>query len=118
MGQKFTCKKCGKTGSAACSSELPFLHCSWYEDYQGLIHGCLYCRNCGAVYDTIGSLLAPIKMLFGRMPSKIVATYDFSELKDITKKNDPDIPSLRSMNPFILNAMIDDGRLSEDELEY
>jgi len=56
-------------------------------------------------------------MLFGRMPSKIVATYTFSEFKEITKKNDPDIPSLRSMNPYILTAMIEDGRLPEDELE-
>jgi len=51
------------------------------------------------------------------MPSKIVATYDFSEFKEITEMNDPDIPSLRSMNPFILTAMEEDGRLSEDELE-
>lgn len=117
MKNKFTCKKCGHTGESACSRELPFLHCSWYKDYKGLIHGCLYCRNCGAIYDTIGSLLGPIKILLGRMPSKIVATYDFSEMKEITKKNDPDIPSLRSMNPFMIDVMIEDDRLSGGELE-
>jgi len=51
------------------------------------------------------------------MPSKIVATYSFPEFKEITKINNPDIPSLRSMNPFILKAMEEDGRLSEYELE-
>ena len=117
MGLKFTCKKCERAGFAACSREFPFLHCSWYKDYKGLIHGCLYCKNCGAIYDTAGSLLALIKIVLGRMPSKIVATCDFSEFKEITKMNDPDIPSLRSMNPFILTAMEEDGRLSEDELE-
>ena len=117
MKNKFTCKKCGRTGESACSKGLPFLHCSWYRDYKGLIHGCLYCRNCGAIYDTIGSLLAPLKIVLGRMPSKIVATYSFPELKEITKINNPDIPSLRSMNPFILKAMEEDGRLSEYELE-
>ena len=115
MKDKFTCKKCGQTGESACSKELPFLHCSWYRDYKGLIHGCLYCRSCGAVYDTIGSFVAPIKLLFGRMPSKIVAVSEFSEFKKITKINNLDFPSLRSMNPYILNAMIEDGRLTEDE---
>ena len=115
MKNKFTCKKCGQTGESACSKELPFLHCSWYRDYKGLIHGCLYCRSCGAVYDTIGSLLGPIQLVFGRMPSKIVVVYEFSALKKLTRINNPDLPSLRSMNPYILEAMIEDGRLIEDE---
>lgn len=114
MKNKFTCKKCGQTGESACSKQLPFLHCSWYRDFKGLIHGCLYCRSCGAVYDTIGSLL-PIQLLFGRMPSKVVAVYEFPEFKKITKINNPDFSGLRSMNPFIINAIIEDGRLTEDE---
>jgi len=115
MSLKFTCKICKKTGSAACSRELPFLHCSWYRDYKGLIHGCLYCRSCGAVHDTIGPLLGAIKLLFGRMPSKVIAVYEFSEFKRITKINNPDFSGLRSMNPYIINAMIEDGRLTEDD---
>jgi hypothetical protein len=115
MENKFTCKKCGQTGGAAGSKELPFLHCSWYRDYKGLIHGCLYCRSCGAVYDTIGSLLSPIKLLFGRMPSKVIGVYEFSEFKKITKINNPDFSGLRSMNPFIINTMIEDGRLTEED---
>lgn len=115
MKNKFTCKKCGQTGESACSKELPFLHCSWYRDYKGLIHGCLYCRSCGAVYDTMGSFVAPIKLLFGRMPSKVLAVYEFLEFKKITKINNPDFSGLRSMNPFIIDAMIEDGRLTEDE---
>lgn len=115
MKNKFTCKKCGQAGESACSKELPFLHCSWYRDYKGLIHGCLYCRSCGAVHDTVGSLVAPIKLLFGRMPSKVVSVYEFSEFKKITKINNPDFSGLRSTNPYIINAMIEDGRLTEDE---
>ena len=117
MKNKFTCKKCGQTGESACSKELPFLHCSWYRDYKGLIHGCLYCRSCGAVYDTIGSLIAPIKLLFSKMPSKVIAVYEFSEFKKITQINNPDFSGLRSMNPYILNAMEEDGRLTPDEDE-
>ena len=115
MKNKFTCKKCGQTGESACSKQLPFLHCSWYRDYKGLIHGCLYCRSCGAVHDTIGSLLGPIQLLFGRMPSKVTGTYEFSEFKKITKINNPDFSGLRSMNPFIIDTMIEDGRLTEGD---
>jgi len=67
------------------------------------------------VHDTIGSLVAPIKLLFGRMLSKVVAVYEFSEFKKITKINNPDFSGLHSMNPYIINAMIEDGRLTEDE---
>ncbi len=115
MKNKFTCKKCGQTGESACSKEVSFLHCSWYRDYKGLIHGCLYCRSCGAVYDTIGSLLSLIKLLFGRMPSKVLCVYEFSGFKKITKINNPDFSGLRSMNPFIINTMIEDGRLTEED---
>lgn len=115
MKNKFTCQKCGQTGGSACSKQLPFLHCSWYRDFQGLIHGCLYCRSCGAVYDTIGSFSALIKLLFSRMPSKVIAVYEFSEFMKITKINNPDFSGLRSMNPYIIDTMIEDGRLMGDE---
>jgi len=80
-----------------------------------MIHGCLYCRSCGAVHDTIGPFLGAIKLLFGRMPSKVVAVYEFSEIKKITKINNPDFSGLRSMNPYIINAMVDDGRLTTED---
>ena len=67
------------------------------------------------MYDTIGSLVAPIKLLFSRMPSKVLAVYEFSDFKKITKINNPDFSGLRSMNPYIINAMEEDGRLTEDE---
>jgi len=115
MKLKFTCRNCDKTGSAACSKSLPFLHCSWYKDYKGLIHGCLYCRSCGTIYDTIGFFLAPISILFSRFRSKIIATFEFSAIKKLTRINNPDCPSLRSMNPYIINVMEEDGRLIDDE---
>ena len=115
MKNRFTCKKCGQTGESGCSKEFPFLHCSWYRDFKGLVHGCFYCRSCGAVYDTIGSLLAPIKLLFGRMPSKLIGVYEFSEFKKLIKINNPDFSCLRSMNPSIINTMIEDGRLTEKD---
>lgn len=112
---KFTCQKCGTKGAAACSRSLPFLHCSWYRDYKGLTHGCLYCRSCGVVYDTVGSLVALIRLLLSRMPSKAIGVYEFSELRKIAKINNPDLSGLRSMNPYIISAMIEDGRLTGDE---
>jgi len=115
MKPKFRCRICGKTGFVACSKSLPFLHCSWYKDCKGLIHGSLYCRSCGTVYDTIGSFLALIAILFGRFPSKIIANFEFSVIKKLTRINNPDCPSLHSMNAYIINAMEEDGRLIDDE---
>jgi len=50
------------------------------------------------------------------MPSKIIGVYEFSEFKKLTKINNPDFSGLRSMNPYIINSMIEDGRLTEDDL--
>ena len=110
MASKFTCKFCGTSGNSYCSNSVPFPHCGWYKDYKGLVHGCLYCRSCGAIYDTIGAII-PIKLLFGKMPSKIVATYDFQTMIKLTLIGNPETPSLRSMNPTILNMMDEDSRL-------
>ena len=113
---KFRCRICGKSGSVACATRsLPFLHCRWYIDYKGLIHSSLYCRSCGTVYDTVGSYSAPIAILFGRLPSKIIATFRFPAIKKLTRINNSDCPSLRSMNPYIINVMEEDGRLIDDE---
>jgi hypothetical protein len=89
----------------------------WYKAYNGLTHGCLYCRSCGAVHDTIGYffLLGIIKLLLKRIPSKVTAAYEFPEIKRLTRINNPNCPSLHSMNPYIIEAMIEDNRLTEDE---
>ena len=111
MKSRFTCHFCGTRGDSYCSSDVPFPHCSWYKDYKGVVHGCLYCRACGAIYDTIGSLIAPVKMIFGKMPSKIVAAYDFQTFMKITMIGNPDTATLNSLNPLILDMIEEDGRL-------
>ena len=110
MTNQFKCKYCGVAGDSYCSSDVPFPHCSWYKDYKGLVHGCLYCRSCGAVYDTIGAAI-PIKLLFGKMPSKIVAAYDFQTMMKLTIIGNPETPTLMSVNPYIIKIMEEDGRL-------
>lgn len=115
MELKFTCRKCGKTGFADLSRETDFVHAPWYTDYKGLKHNCIYCRSCGAVHDTIGSLLGPIKLLFSRIPSKVIVTYEISAFKKLTRINNPDFITLTSVHPYILEAMEADGRLTEDE---
>lgn len=44
------------------------------------------------------------------MPSKIVARYDFDTIKRLTEDEASEIPSLRTMNPYILEIMEEDGR--------
>ena len=105
MKTTFKCQICGTKGDSRCSRNVPFPHCSWYQDNKGLIHGSLYCRSCDTVYDTIGSWLAPMKMLLGRMPSKIVAMYEFEKLQQLTENQPSEIPSLNTMNPYILEIM-------------
>jgi len=95
---------------------LPFVHARWYRDYKCLVHECLYCRNCGAVYDTIGSLLGLIKLLLNRVPSKIIAVYKCSEIKLITSIGNSEFRGLFSMPPFVIRAMIEDDRIAEEEL--
>jgi hypothetical protein len=106
----FKCHYCKTEGDSRCSTQVPFPHCGWYRDFKGLIHGCLYCRNCGAIYDTVGSI-TPIKLLFGKMGSKIVASYDFETMVKLTHIGNPETPTLRSMNPIILDIVGEDGRL-------
>lgn len=65
------------------------------------------------MYDTVGSLSSLIKLLIGIMPSKILGVYEFAEFKKITKINNPDFSGLHSMNPYIVQIMIEDGRLTE-----
>lgn len=107
----FKCKKCGAKGSAFLSCDTPFIHAPWYVDSKGLNHGFLYCRSCGAVYDTIGSLLGPIKMIIGQIPSKIVASYDFFTFRKVMRISGYGI--LAELHPVVLESMADDGRLAD-----
>ena len=115
MKSTFKCRQCNTIGDSGCSTELAFMHCGWYMDYKGLHHGCLYCRKCGAVYDTIGTYLAPIKMILNKMPSKIIAEFDFESFQILSRINNPDCPTLHTMNPFILEVMESDGRINPYE---
>lgn len=115
MTSRFKCKFCGATGDSYLSVNVTFPHCPWYEDKNGLHHGCIYCRSCGTIYDTVGSLIAPIKMLLGRMPSKVIGSIDFESMIKITAIGNPGIPNLRSVHPVIINAIEEDGRLNGRE---
>jgi hypothetical protein len=118
MKLKFTCRNCKKTGFADLSLETHFVHAPWYTDYKGLLHNCIYCRSCGAVHDTTGHPFPPfglIKLLFARIPSKVEVAHEFSEFKKITKINNPDFRTLASLHPIIINALIEDGRLTEED---
>ena len=115
MKLKFTCRNCKKTGFVASIKESDFIHVPWYTDYKGLIHGCLYCRSCGAVHDTIGPLLGAIKYLFRRVPSKVTGTYEFSAFKRLLIINNPDFITPIRLPYDVVEAMIEDGRLAEED---
>ncbi len=122
MKLKFTCRSCKKTGFADLTSMrefADFVHAPWYESQRGLLHNCIYCRSCGAVHDTTGSPFPPfglIKMLLSRVPSKVEVTYEITEFKKLFRMNNPDT-EITSLHPIIIDAMIEDGRLLDNELE-
>ncbi len=117
MKLKFTCRNCKKTGFAELSMETQFTHAPWYESQRGLLHNCIYCRACGAVHDTIGSafIVGEIKLLFRRVPSDVQATHEFSAFKKLLKMNNPGA-GITSLHPIIIEAMIEDRRLTDTEL--
>jgi len=110
---RFTCRKCRTKGRAVLSRETPFAQGPWYQDAKGLLHNCVYCRSCGAVHDTTGSLFWPIKVLFGGFPSKVVLTLDPSSFQKVTRIANPDCPGL---HPLILRLMLEDGTLTEQDV--
>ena len=109
----FKCKFCEAKGSAFLSDDTPFIHAPWYVDSKGLQHGFLYCRSCGMVYDTVGSLLAPIKMIFGLIPSKVIRSYDFLTFRKVMRISGYGI--LAGLHPIALESMMDDGRLTDED---
>lgn len=108
MKLKFTCKNCGKIGFADLSRATDFVHAPWYT-CKGLQHNCIYCRSCRAVHDTTGSPVGLIKLLFGRIPSRVEATYETSVFKKLIKMGNPDFATLASLHPIVIKAMIEDG---------
>ena len=112
---KFTCKNCKKSGLASCSGETPFIHCHWYTDYNQEAHDCIYCRACGATHDITVSMLGGLKKLLAQSPYKVLAVYTIRAIKRMTRISDGHRPGLRTMDPLILEAMRQDGRLAVDE---
>ena len=109
MRFKFSCHVCGKGGSQENTSTTPFVFAYWYTESSGLQHGCLYCRSCGAVHDTVGTILGGLKVLFGGFPSKVIASYDSDNFQQKVDTGDIFvIPRLAA------RAMIEDGRLSPE----
>ena len=109
MKLKFSCHICGKQGSQERNSITPFVFAYWYTESSGLQHGCLYCRSCGAVHDTVGTILGGLKLLFGGFPSKVIVSYT-SE----TFQQKVDICEIHVIPRVVARAMIADGRLSPE----
>ena len=67
------------------------------------------------MHDTIGSSfgVGGIKLLFGRVPSSVVAVYEFSEFKKLFRMNNTGI---KLLHPIIIEAMVEDGRLADTEV--
>ena len=54
-------------------------------------------------------------MILNKMPSKIIAEFDFESFQILSRINNPDCPTLHTMNPFILEVMESDGRINPYE---
>ena len=109
MKFKFGCHVCGKRASQANTSITPFVFAYWYKESSGLQHGCLYCRSCGAVHDTVGTILGGLRLLFGGFPSKVIVSYT-SE----TFREEIDTGDIYVIPRVVGRAMIADGRLSPE----
>lgn len=112
---RFKCRTCGNSGTSYAGRNADLPHYPWYSDPQGLQHGCLYCRSCGTIHDTVGSLAGVVKMLCGRVPSKVVAVYDLPAFTILLRISNPDFITLGGLPPLILSALEEDGRLPDDE---
>ena len=109
MKWKFSGRICGKQGSQERNSITPFVFAYWYTESSGLQHGCLYCRSCGAVHDTVGTILGGLRLLFGGFPSKVVVSYTSQTFQEKV-----DICQINVIPRVVAGAMIADGRLSPE----
>ena len=106
MKFKFSCHICGKHASQENTSITPFVFAYWYTESSGLQHGCLYCRSCGAVHDTVGTILGGLKVLVGGFPSKVVVEY-----RSETVQQKAEMGEINIIPGVVGRAMIEDGRL-------
>ena len=109
MKFKFGCHICDKVASQKNTDVRPFVFGYWYTESSGLQHGCLYCRSCGAVHDTVGTILGGLKLLFGGFPSKVIASYDSETFQEEVEAGD-----IYVLPRVVGRAMIEDGRLSPE----
>ena len=109
MKFKFSCHICGKRASQENTSTTPFVFAYWYTESSGLQHGCLYCRSCGAVHDTVGTILGGLKLLFGGFPSKVMVSYTSD-----TFQQKVDTGDIYVIPRVVARAMIADARLSHE----
>lgn len=109
MKFRFSCHICGKCASQKNTSTEPFVFAFWYGERSGLQHGCLYCRSCGAVHDTVGTILGGLKLLFGGFPSKVVVSYTSDNFQQRIETGD-----ICVIPGVVVRAMIADERLSQE----
>jgi len=109
MKFRFSCHICGKCASQENTSTKHFVFAYWYTEPSGLQHGCLYCRSCGAVHDTVGTILGGLKLLFGGFPSKVVVAY-----RSETFQQKAEMGEIYIISGVVGRAMIEDGRLSPE----
>jgi len=109
MKYTFTCHICGNRASQENTSITPFVFAYWYTEPKGLQHGFLYCRSCGAVHDTVGTILGGIKLLFGGFPSKVIATHTSDTFQRKVSNGD-----IFVIPRVVARAMINDERLSPE----
>ena len=109
MKFKFTCRICGKRGSQENTSITPFVFAYRYAD-SGLEHDCLYHRTCGAVHDTVGTVLGGLKaILSGGFPSNVVAAYNNDRFQ-----RKIEIGEICVIHQVVARSMIVDERLSPE----
>lgn len=109
MKFKFCCHICGRHASQENTSIIPFVFAYWYTESSGLQHGCLYCRSCGAVHDTVGTILGGLRLIFGGFPSKVIGSYTSGHFQKEVDGGD-----IYVIPRVVARAMIGDGRLSHE----
>ena len=112
MRYSFRCHICGRRGSQQNTSTTPFVFAYWYTERSGLEHGCLYCRLCGGVHDTVGTVLGGLRLLFGGFPSKVVVSYTTDAFQQAFDAGD----ILWGLPGIVARAMVEDGRLPSEWL--
>ena len=109
MKFRFLCRIYNKRASQENTAITPFVFTYWHTESSGLQHGCLYCRSCGAVHDTVGTIMGGLGLLFGSLPSKVIVSYTSD-----TFQREVDIGDICVIPRVVASAMIADERLSPE----